>query len=166
MVNFPDFSDISNWELIEYWQVLNLISTTITAGVFLYNLYANSWEKVGGLMSEVLDNNPIFAVLYLVFWFAMSFTSDLDFVSSNAIVHIINGLYLIYNLALAIVGGLIVTFVLANYGGSSWNLDEAEPIIFIYISNWLFDVYTAYLYFKASHAYDTKHFNKQQEITA
>ena len=40
MVKLPDFEDYENWELIEYWQVINLIATTITAGVTIYNMQA------------------------------------------------------------------------------------------------------------------------------
>ncbi len=40
LVKLPDFEDYGNWELIEYWQVINLVATTITAGVTIYNIKA------------------------------------------------------------------------------------------------------------------------------
>ena len=38
-VAFPDFSNISNWEPIEIWQILNAVTTITTAGIVILNAF-------------------------------------------------------------------------------------------------------------------------------
>ncbi len=116
-VAFPDFSNISNWEPIEIWQILNAVTTLTTAGIVIVNAfnptkwYENGSTKLGGFLSFFLDNNYVAQAIYFGFWTYWSFTDDLNFVSSNLFIQVINGIYLMYNLVLIMLFGQTIPFL-------------------------------------------------------
>ena len=163
-VAFPDLSTPSEWEPIEIWQIMNAVTTATTAGIVLVNAFrpdSTTWSSThfGGLLSYILHNNYIAQAIYFGFWTYWSFTDDLNFVSSNLFIQIINGVYLIYNLGLILLFGQAIPVILKGIFSGDFQFEFS--LLFF---DWMVNVFSAAWYFYASWKYDNKAYEKFENL--